>query len=477
MPPPPPPPPGPPPTASSAPSKLPAGGKRSALLSDISQGARLKKTVTNDRSSPLVDATKQASNKPGGGNGSNQANATGGSGSLGGLFAGGIPKLRSAADRKQTGGAGGSALQPPGLGRGKQIRPTVGPNEKLGNSMQNCQLPSPKKNNVYPLPASKTADVHKWGDKQRPQSSTGSKPAPPRRTSSAENHTKPGNIAHNSSTRSSDLKNQHNRPPPPPMRGGVSAQSIATKNEFAPPPPPPERSLPPPPPSRDSSHLSNVSSPSGKIPTLQNEVKLPDAPLPPSRGCPRQTYSSAPPPPMRSNLPPPPPAIVSTSSSTVAVPQTPTRYRNNVLEKEMPPPPPPSRNINNVQKPVMPQKSRDEYLPQNSRTAAPPPPPQQNPRVNERDLPPPPRDSRISLNRISMPPPPDELLGELSDFDSRFNFRTDFPSPEHYKDTPKTYPSRNPRATMKRQGPSRNAPPPPAPSRGAPPPPPPASRR
>ena len=37
----------------------------------------------------------------------------------------------------------------------------------------------------------------------------------------------------------------------------------------------------------------------------------------------------------------------------------------------------------------------------------------------------------------------------FADFDSRFNFRTDFPSPEHYKDTPKTYPSRNPRATMK----------------------------
>ncbi|RMX57508.1 hypothetical protein pdam_00005768 [Pocillopora damicornis] len=63
MPPPPPPPPGPPPPpaprASGPPPK--SSGKpqsRGALLSQIHQGAKLKKTVTNDRSAPTVSSLK-----------------------------------------------------------------------------------------------------------------------------------------------------------------------------------------------------------------------------------------------------------------------------------------------------------------------------------------------------------------------------------------------------------------------------------
>jgi len=57
------PPPPPPPPAAPPPPKASSGGKkgggdanagRSALLSSIQGGAKLKKTVTNDRSSPLV---------------------------------------------------------------------------------------------------------------------------------------------------------------------------------------------------------------------------------------------------------------------------------------------------------------------------------------------------------------------------------------------------------------------------------------
>ena len=54
--PPPPPPPGPgppPPPVLSAPKKS-GGSDLGALLSDIHKGARLKKTVTNDRSAPAV---------------------------------------------------------------------------------------------------------------------------------------------------------------------------------------------------------------------------------------------------------------------------------------------------------------------------------------------------------------------------------------------------------------------------------------
>lgn len=62
MPPPPPPAPPPPPVGLPFAGKILAPSKgapdRSALLSDIRGGARLKKAVTNDRSAPLVDAGK-----------------------------------------------------------------------------------------------------------------------------------------------------------------------------------------------------------------------------------------------------------------------------------------------------------------------------------------------------------------------------------------------------------------------------------
>ncbi|PRP89803.1 hypothetical protein PROFUN_00145 [Planoprotostelium fungivorum] len=84
-PPPPPPsggPPPPPPAAPKAPS-APAGGGgggggRNALLSSIQQGAKLKKTVTVDKSAPIL---KQEKGSGGGGGGG------------GGLFAGGVPSL------------------------------------------------------------------------------------------------------------------------------------------------------------------------------------------------------------------------------------------------------------------------------------------------------------------------------------------------------------------------------------------------
>lgn len=66
MPPPPPPPPGPPPPPA-APAGPPGGIKkaakapeRGALLSQIHKGAKLKKTVTNDRSAPTVGSKLNA---------------------------------------------------------------------------------------------------------------------------------------------------------------------------------------------------------------------------------------------------------------------------------------------------------------------------------------------------------------------------------------------------------------------------------
>jgi len=69
----------------------------SALLEQIQAGKKLKKAETKDRSSPIIDV------KPGGGvgavragGGAPSAGAGAGASQLGGLFAGGMPKLKPA---------------------------------------------------------------------------------------------------------------------------------------------------------------------------------------------------------------------------------------------------------------------------------------------------------------------------------------------------------------------------------------------
>ena len=73
----------------------------SALLEQIQAGKKLKKAETKDRSSPIIDV------KPGGGVGAIRAGggapsaaamagAGAGASQLGGLFAGGMPKLKPA---------------------------------------------------------------------------------------------------------------------------------------------------------------------------------------------------------------------------------------------------------------------------------------------------------------------------------------------------------------------------------------------
>ena len=106
-----PPPPGPPPPSFSAPVSKGGGGERKDLLKQIQKGAQLKKTVTNDRSGPILGANKNSSNGGGApasrGVGQNTSHdsgpAPGPLPGIGGLFSGGMPTLKKTVGGVKTG--------------------------------------------------------------------------------------------------------------------------------------------------------------------------------------------------------------------------------------------------------------------------------------------------------------------------------------------------------------------------------------
>ncbi|NXN80538.1 WIPF1 protein, partial [Bombycilla garrulus] len=156
MPVPPPPAPPPPPTLALANTEKPSLSRseqagRNALLSDITKGKKLKKTVTNDRSAPILDKPKGS----GGGGGSGfGGGGSGGSGSfgggsgggfggggppgLGGLFQAGMPKLRCTASRDAAVGCGG----PEGNRGGSRLILSCAPGKRIyfPNGKYLCQL-------------------------------------------------------------------------------------------------------------------------------------------------------------------------------------------------------------------------------------------------------------------------------------------------------------------------------------------------
>ncbi|XP_069683690.1 WAS/WASL-interacting protein family member 1-like isoform X2 [Periplaneta americana] len=139
--PPPPPPPGPPPPTfgSGAPKTARPDEGRNLLLQSIRQGTALKKAVTNDRSAPQLGKVSNVSNSNNNNSNSgsprNNNNYGGGSDAarngLGGLFAGGMPKLKPTG----RGGYGGntapqSELRNTGVESSGNTRPNLSSSQK-----------------------------------------------------------------------------------------------------------------------------------------------------------------------------------------------------------------------------------------------------------------------------------------------------------------------------------------------------------
>ncbi|CAJ0828476.1 174_t:CDS:2 [Entrophospora sp. SA101] len=164
-------------------------GGRNALLSDIQKGSKLKKTVTNDRSAPIIDAEKKSSNTrtaqtaqtvnrrrslSASNTGDNkQINSSTSAANLGGLFAGGIPKLKSRGG-VETGRESNSLAAPPPLPGGRPRATSADNRISLPNRSTPIapQLPARTPTTRTPLRAPPTTPA-------RPSSTATTATAPP----------------------------------------------------------------------------------------------------------------------------------------------------------------------------------------------------------------------------------------------------------------------------------------------------------
>eukprot|EP00731_Ephydatia_muelleri_P007869 Em0004g207a len=165
---------------------------------------------------------------------------------------------------------------------------------------------------------------------------------------------------------------------------------------------------------------------------------------PPRRGGP-------PPPPSRTTQPPPPPP----PSGRGGPPPPPVR--DNVsppASKSLAPPlPPPNRTASNAQRTVSPEDNtplerssssgRINQVTATMPRGQPPPPPNR--------APPPPQ------SKNAPPPPARNQQSDADDLEKRFQFDQNFPPPESWAPSPKTYPSQN--AADRKKNPRANPPP------------------
>ncbi|KAJ3176392.1 hypothetical protein HDU87_005261 [Geranomyces variabilis] len=255
-------------------SAAPPAIKPPNLLAAIEKGTKLKKVQTNDRSAALVEAPKGGGGgggMPGGGRSPpvpRRAGAGGGGSDapapmaapagLGGLFAGGMPKLRSTGRKGGNDGDNASAPEPPA------------PKPFMPSSAQ-PPVPSPfARPNVAP-PSRAPAPPSRPTPPPAPSRTSAPPPTPPRATEPDSSPTMP---------RAPPAVPNRSGPPAVPDRGPTVVSpppAPPTQSRFgtfpktngapaaparaAPPPPPASRGPPPPPPARAKDTFEKPASP------------------------------------------------------------------------------------------------------------------------------------------------------------------------------------------------------------------------
>ncbi|XP_053327444.1 WAS/WASL-interacting protein family member 1 [Spea bombifrons] len=472
----PPPPPPPPPTLSQANTEKPALTKselsgRNALLSDISKGRKLKKAVTNDRSGPILDKPKTlsggggvvggSSGGLGGGGGGGGGGGFGGPPGLGGLFQGGMPKLRSTGSRENESVGSRPPILPPG-GRTSMPKPFVpqsgpsrGPAPPMGlrttPETQRNRMPPPPRNDISPRSENAPPSVHSF---PRPMPSSLHNRGPP---------PVPGGSRQMSPV---------SAPPIPPPSTSNRVQGFAGTNRQMPPSVPP--SVPsmnrPPPPQTHSRGMEDrpLPPPAGNRPSLGRDMPPPPPPQnnkPPVPSTPRPMSSSQPPP-LPPGRPGPPPPLPPTPSPMEDMPRLP--HRNLPLAGAPPPalpparsghPPPPPPPNERPPPPVRDPPGRSGQLlppPPVSRNgigskgpSGPQPPSRGNQDSQRSGARPPPPPERPGLGPLPPPPPPSLARNGFQDsfedeWERRFSFHplSDLPPPDPFIPVNKTYPSK-----------------------------------
>lgn len=457
MPPPPPPPPGPPPPPAPTLPKLGGSGakvERKDLLKDIQSGARLKKTKTNDRSSPLVSGNKPpegsssgpaASSESPGRSDAQSSQFTGPLPGIGGLFAGGMPTLKKTRGGVSTGRAPGSEPTPKVSASNGSSSNAI--NNKFINSSTSSLNSSPSLS-PSPSPVSTSTPTHTKADVLQG-------PAVP-------------NIA----SLASNLSNVISPKPQPP----ASKPSFSRPQNGGPIHP---SSRPPPPPIGNKTNLGRNQTighgPQGRpqIPNYEKRRSRDDSSI--GNG----QMSSGPP-------PPPPVRTVSqnqlTNSNRVptrAPPPPPPSHKR----PSQPPPPPPSLTSHSHPPPPAPSLSSHSHTPQYQPSfqpptkALPPPPPGVSQGSGDPPTPPTRRESiyrtgQANNNANLHSTANGSISGESFElkFASRFKTLQFLPPPEPFSGSQKTYPSKQ--TLPVRQGSQiKRTPAPPPPPGGIPPPP------
>ncbi|KAF2686465.1 hypothetical protein K458DRAFT_415826 [Lentithecium fluviatile CBS 122367] len=351
--------------------KPPSGAGRGALLGDISKGTKLKKvTQINDRSAPIVGKVSDGPSGPpiGGappvpgmgrppappsglappvpGNRARSNSDTGRDGAgggmvsaapqLGGLFAGGMPKLRKAGGVKTGAETNSPYLSDPETSRSSAPKPPraaapkppgAAPPIPGGRPPPNPSIAA-LRNNLRPSSVVSTHSMFDIGSKPKPPLPGKKPPMPPPASR------KPSGIA------------------PPPPASPARAPPVPGSAPPAPPPPPPSHtpSAPPRPPP--------TSTPSAPPPP------------PPPTAAPRVPSRSTPPPP-----PPPGPPAPKAPVSGDDDDYDPYRYSSGPPKPPSAPAPPAPKAPTNGHAPSLAEQAARNAFGRSSPAAPPPPPP------------------------------------------------------------------------------------------------------